>query len=186
MGAPPHTTSPRADSVVRWLASADPPGLLYGAIISATALATASLHDDGPTRVAIMASGAVVIYWMADLYVHALSVRFDGDTRGLLHRLGSAAPHKASVLKGGLPAIVVYVLAHGVGAESTTAAYVALAFSVVLLTVVGYLGARQADTPGGPATDRGDGRGVPGCGHHGGQVAAALTAARRAVRRTSP
>jgi VIT1/CCC1 family predicted Fe2+/Mn2+ transporter len=162
MGAPPHATSPRADSVVRWLASADPSGLLYGAIVSATVLATASLHDDGPTRVAMLASGAVVIYWLADLYVHAISVRFDGDARGLLHRLGSAAAHKSSVLKGGLPAIVVYVVAHGAGAESTTAAYTALGFSVVLLTIVGYLGARQAGTPKRAATLEGMGAGVLG------------------------
>lgn len=147
---------------MRWLAAADPGGLIYGAIIGATALATASLHDEGPTRVAVTAGVVLVIYWMADLYVHALSVRFDGDARSLLHRLGSAAAHKASVLKGGLPGIVVYLVAHGGGAESTTAAYAALGFSVVLLTVVGYLGARQADTPKRAAMVEGAGAGLLG------------------------
>ena len=156
------TTSSRSGRAARWLTSADPPGLLYGAIICATALATASLHSDGPSRVAITAGVVLVIYWLADLYVHAISVRFDGDARGLLHRLGSAAVHKASVLKGGLPAIVVYLLADWLGAGSTTAAYVALGFSVVLLTVVGYLGARQADTPKRAAALEGMGAGVLG------------------------
>lgn len=159
MGARPPATSSRAGPVVQWLAAADPPGLLYGAIISSTALATASVHDDGPTRVAVTAGGVLVIYWMADVYVHAMSVRFDGDARGLLHRLGSAAAHKASVLKGGLPGILVYVVAHALGAGTTTAAYVALGFSVVLLTVVGYLGARQADTPRRSAALEGMGAG---------------------------
>lgn len=151
-----------AGPVVRWLTAADPPGLLYGAIISATALATASLHDEGPTRVAVLAGVVLVIYWMADLYVHALSVRFDGDARSLLHRLGSAAVHKASVLKGGLPAIVVYLAVHALGVGSTPSAYVALGFSVVLLTVVGYLGARQADTPARAAVLEGMGAGALG------------------------
>lgn len=155
-------TSSRAGRVVDWLSAADPPGLLYGAIISSTALATASLHDDGPTRVAVTASVVLVIYWLADLYVHAISVRFDGDARGLLRRLGAAAAHKASVLKGGLPGIVVYVVAHGAGADSTTAAYLALGFSVVLLTVVGYLGARQAGTPRRSAVLEGVGAGALG------------------------
>lgn len=160
---PGQATRPsRAGPAVRWLAAADPPGLMYGAIMSATSLATASLHDDGPTRVAVIALGVVVIYWMADLYIHALSVRFDGDTRGLVHRLLAAALHKASVIKGGLPAIVVYVLAHAAGLESTTAAYSALSFSVVLLTIVGYLGARQADTPRRPALIEGMGAGFLG------------------------
>jgi VIT1/CCC1 family predicted Fe2+/Mn2+ transporter len=152
----------RSDAAVGWLRSADPPGLLYGAIISATALATASLHDDGPTRVAITAAVVLAIYWLADLYVHAMSVRLDGDARSLLHRLGSAATHKASVLKGGLPAILVYLLAHGLGAESTTAAYIALVSSVVLLTVVGYVGARQAGTPTRAAAVEGVGAGLLG------------------------
>ncbi len=161
-GSGQATRPSRAAPLVQWLAAADPPGLMYGAIISATSLASASLHDDGPTRVAGIAFGVVVIYWMADLYVHALSVRFDGDTRGLIHRLASAALHKASVIKGGLPAIVVYVLAHAAGLESTTAAYVALSFSVVELTVVGYLGARQAHTPRRPALIEGVGAGLLG------------------------
>lgn len=156
------TATSGAGPVVKWLVTADPPGLLYGAIISATALATASLHDSGASRVAITAGVVLVIYWLADLYVHAISVRFDGDARGLVHRLGSAATHKASVLKGGLPAIVVYVVAHGLGSETTTAAYTALGFSVVLLTIVGYLGARQADTPKKSAVLEGFGAGTLG------------------------
>jgi hypothetical protein len=156
------TTTTGVGPVVKWLVSADPPGLLYGAIVSATALASASLHDTGPSRVAITTGVVLVIYWMADLYVHAISVRFNGDARSLLHRLGSAATHKASVLKGGLPAIVVYVVAHGAGAETTTAAYAALCFSVVLLTIVGYLGALQADTPRRAAVLEGLGAGSLG------------------------
>jgi hypothetical protein len=155
-------TTDRADRAMGWVASADPAGLIYGAIISSTALATAGLHDDGPTRVAIIAGGVLVIYWLADLYVHAMSIRFDGDARSLLHRLGSAAVHKASVLKGGLPSIVVYLVAHGLGAASTTAAYLALGFSVVLLTVVGYLGARQAGSPRRASALEGAGAGLLG------------------------
>ena len=159
----------------RWLASADPPGLLYGAIIAATALATASLHDSGATRVAITAGVVLAIYWLADLYVHAISVRFDGDARGLLHRLGTAATHKASVLKGGLPAIVVYVSAHAVGLEDH---HVGLHRARLFGRAPDHRGLLRG--PPGRHPEEVGRAGGPGCGnlghrHHGGQVAASLT-----------
>ncbi|HEX6249386.1 MAG TPA: hypothetical protein VFZ64_16070 [Nocardioidaceae bacterium] len=141
----------RPGPVALRLARADPAGLLYGAIISAAALATISLHTPQAARVAIATGAVLVIYWMADLYVHALTVRFDGDTRGLMLRLGHAAAHKSSVLKGGLPGIAVFVTVYGAGADASVAAFAALGTAVVLLTVAGYLGARHAGTPRRPA-----------------------------------
>jgi hypothetical protein len=148
--------------VARRFARADPAGLLYGAIVSAAALATASIHNDDAARIAIAAAVVLVVYWMADLYVHALSVRFDGDTRGLIHRLASAAGHKASVLKGGIPGIVTFLGVYLLGEDTTTAAFTALGVSIVLLTVAGYLGARQAGTPGRAAMVEGAGAGLLG------------------------
>lgn len=133
------------------LAAADPAGLLYGAIISAAALATVSLHTREAARVAIATAAVLAIYWMADLYVHALSVRFDGDTRGLLHRLGHAAAHKSSVLKGGLPGIGVYLVVYAAADSASVAAFAALGTAIVLLTIAGYLGARHAGTSHRPA-----------------------------------
>ena len=54
------------------------------------------------------------------------------------------------------------MLANAVGWETTTAAYTALGFSVVLLTVVGYIGARLADTPTRSAVVEGLGAGALG------------------------
>lgn len=133
--------------MARRVASADPAGLLYGAIVSAATLAAVSLHEDDPTRVWAATGVVLVIYWMADLYVHALTTPFDGRTRGLLHRLALSAAHKSSVLKGGLPAIVVFVVVHLAGADPSGAAFAALGFSVVILVLAGYLGARQAGSP---------------------------------------
>lgn len=141
----------RPGSVALRLARADPAGLLYGAIVSAAALATISLHTPEAIRVAIATGAVLVIYWMADLYIHALTVRFDGDTRGLLRRLVDAAAHKSSVLKGGLPGIAVYVVVYVVDDNASAAAFAALGTAVVLLTIAGYLGARHAGSPRGPA-----------------------------------
>lgn len=154
--------SSRPGPVAVRLARADPAGLLYGAIISAAALATISVHTPEAVRVAIATGAVLVIYWMADLYVHALTVRFDGDTRGLLHRLGHAAAHKSSVLKGGLPGILVYVVVYAVDEDPSVAAFAALGTAVVLLTVAGYLGARHAGTERRPASLEAAGAGLLG------------------------
>lgn len=154
--------APRPGPVALRLADADPAGLLYGAIISAVALATVSLHTPEAARVAIATGAVLVIYWMADLYVHALSARFEGDTRGLLHRLGRAAVHKSSVLKGGLPGIAVYVAVYAAGANASVAAFAALGTAIVLLTVAGYLGARHAGTQGAAAMVEAAGAGFLG------------------------
>ena len=61
---------------------------------------------------------------------------------------------------GGLPAIVVYLVSYALGAESATAAFVALGFSVLLLGVVGYYGARRAGSPTRAAVIEGIGAGL--------------------------
>jgi hypothetical protein len=124
---------------------------MYGAVVSAAALATTSAHTTEAARVAVATGVVLVIYWMADLYVHALSVPFDGDRRGLVHRLGQAAAHKSSVLKGGVPGIAVYLLVYAAVDRSTVAAFAALGTAVALLAVAGYVGARHAGTARRPA-----------------------------------
>jgi hypothetical protein len=130
------------------IARGDPAELLYGAIVAATVLATVSAHGEGAAYIAIATGIVLGIYWMAHVYTHALSVQFGGDQRHLLRRLRTSAIHEASVLSGGLPALVVYVLAVIAGAEPSTAAFVALYFSVGLLIAAGYVGAHAAGLTG--------------------------------------
>lgn len=131
----------------RLLSGGDPAGLLYGAIVSATALAAVSLSTSEAVRVAIATGAVLIIYWMADLYVHALALRFDGDSRGLPKRLATSATRKSGVLMGGLPGIAVYVGVYALTRNSTVAAFSALVSAIVILTVAGYLGARRAGDP---------------------------------------
>jgi hypothetical protein len=144
------------------LAAADPAGLMYGAIVSSAALAAVSVHTAEAARVAIATGAVLVIYWMADLYVHALAMRFDGDVRGLLRRLRHSAAHKSSVLKGGVPGILVYVVVYSAGADSSTAAFAALGTAIVLLSVAGFVGARHAGAAVRPAMIEGAGAGLLG------------------------
>ncbi len=131
-----------------WLASTDPAGLLYGAIVSAAVLATVSAHAEDFESVALATGIVLVVYWMSHVYIDTLSRQFGGDARHFLLRLRTAATHESSVLKGGLPAIVVYVLASAFGADVGTAAAYAVYFTVLLLAAVGYLGAHRAGQRG--------------------------------------
>ncbi|MET0839072.1 MAG: hypothetical protein ABWY19_09850 [Marmoricola sp.] len=131
-----------------WLARADPAGLLYGAIVSAAVLATVSAHAEGSEFVALATAMVLVVYWMAHVYIHALSRQFDGDARHFLLRLRTSSGHETSVLKGGVPAILVYLGAYAAGLDIGSAAAMAVYFTVVLLAAVGYLGAHQAGLRG--------------------------------------
>ena len=135
------------EAAAGWLAARHPAELLYGAIVSAAVLTTAT-HVEGSQRVAVITLVVLVIYWCGHVYVHAVSRQFEGDDRRLGSRLRVATAHEIGVLLGGLPAIVVYVVAAAVGASTNTAATVAVYFSVVLLGGVGYLGARRSGLGG--------------------------------------
>ncbi len=126
----------------------DPGGLLYGAIVTAAVLAAVSAHDDDSTRVVLTTAVFLVVYWMAHIYISTLSTQFGGDSRVFLPRLAEAARHETGVLKGGLPALVVYVVSYLVGGDVSDAATVAVSFSVVLLMGFGYLGAHRAGLRG--------------------------------------
>jgi hypothetical protein len=133
-----------------WVANADPSGLLYGAIVSAAVLVTVSAHASGTDYVVISTAGFLVVYWMAHVYINTLSTQFEGDRHSFFARLAHAAWTESSVLRGGIPAIVVYSLVAALGADVSAAAFVAAYFSVVLLMVIGYLGAHQAGLRGWP------------------------------------
>jgi len=129
---------------------ADPAGLLYGALIAASVLATASAHEGAFTFVAFATCAVLVIYWMSHVYIEAQSLQVAGDRRRFVRRVAQTARHESSVLKGGVPAIVVFMLVDLAGATPTRAATVAVYFSVAVLFCAGYLTAHQAGRRGLP------------------------------------
>ena len=140
-------TGRRTDLADR-IARADPAGLLYGGIVTAAVLATVSAHAETTEHVAIATSAVLVLYWLAHVYVKTQTMQYEGDRRAIHRRLPAAARHESSVLKGGLPALTVYVVGGLLlGLDRATAAVVALDFSVAFLVLAGYLGAHRAGMP---------------------------------------
>jgi hypothetical protein len=127
---------------------ADPAALLYGALIAASVLATASAHAEAYTHVAVATTFVLGVYWLAHVYVESQSLQLSGDGRRYLHRLGHTARGELSIIQGGLPAIVVFVVADRAGLSVGNAAAVAVYFSVAVLVGAGYLTARAAGRRG--------------------------------------
>jgi hypothetical protein len=170
--------------LVRAVERADVGGLLYGAVVCGGALAAISAHSDETPRVALSTFLVVVVYWLSHVYVHVLSERLAGtraeeETRERVPG-GSDGPApeterrpaprslsrdftlETGVLKGGLPALVVYVAASALGAEPSTAGFIALSALTLMLLVVGYLGAFRAGLRGTAAALEASGAGLFG------------------------
>jgi len=142
-------SSPRAPRALTELGTPEETaGLLYGALIAASVLATASAHEGTFEHVAVATTMVLGIYWLAHVYIEAQSLQLAGDKRHLLRRLAHTAATEASVIKGGLPAIAVFVLSDLSGLSVTEAATAAVYFSVLVLVFVGYLTAHQAGRRG--------------------------------------
>ena len=134
------------------LTATDVSGLLYGAVVSGATLAVVGAHATAATRVVVATLLVLSVYWLTHVYVHVVAHQLaGGDTRALHLRLTTSFGEEASILVGGLPAIAVYVVAVVLGADKTTAGYVALTSLIVLLFGVGLLGARRAGLRGGAA-----------------------------------
>lgn len=129
----------------------DLPGLLYGAVISASVLATASAHTDQYEYVALAAFAVVTVYWLAHVYVGLHGRRGDEADASIWRRVATGARHEASVLKGGIPAVLVYLVGTLLGLSAGPAAAVAVYFSVGLLACVGYVAAHLAGRTGAAA-----------------------------------
>ncbi|WP_029288303.1 hypothetical protein [Cellulomonas sp. HZM] len=122
--------------------------LLYGAIVTASVLAVSSLHP-GPGGHVVLAAGVVtLVYWLAHVYVDAVGGRFLDPEHSTTRRLGHALRSNWGVLLGGVPPIVVYVVARLLGASVPGAAWVAMWFTVGLLMTAGGFAAYRAGRRG--------------------------------------
>jgi len=126
--------------------------LLYGAVVSGGTLAVLAGHTDSTAQVALGTLSVLLIYTMADLYVHVVTAQLSGgDTRRLARRLADFVGDEMYVVDGGLPTLGVYLVSVALGASPSQAGTIALTFLVALLFATGYLGAHRAGMTGGAA-----------------------------------
>jgi len=88
----------------------DPGGLLYGTIVSAAALAVGATTGDTVGGMFETMVSTVLIYWFAHVYVATVSARRPGTTVPLRRLITTSARQEASILVGGLPAVLVVAI----------------------------------------------------------------------------
>ena len=132
------------ERATRLIARGNPAGLLYGAIITGAVMSATANHAPSTGRVVLAAVFVLVVYWLADVYVRAFSDQFTHVGSPLPRRMVAAVRHESRVLMGGVPAIVVVLVASLLGADTALSVNLALWLTVIELGAVGYLGARAA------------------------------------------
>jgi hypothetical protein len=130
------------------LAEAHPTGLMHGAVVMGAVFAIASHNTDGQVKLALAATGVLVIYWLTHAYTDALGRGIAGDRRHLTKRLLHCARHEVAVVLGGLPTVIVFAGGSAAGLPPGTAVSVALWLTLGILAVVGYLSAHLAGVQG--------------------------------------
>ena len=129
----------------RWLArERQIDEFLYGALVSGSILAVSSAKSEDGKSV-LLATGLVnITYWLAHVYVDAVGGRFHDHEHSTGHRLAHALQNSTGVLLGSLPTMVVFAVSRLFGFDVSTAAWIALWFTVALLGYAGGLAAHRA------------------------------------------
>ncbi len=136
------------ETLRRHLAPGAVPELLYGAVVSASVLAVASVHDDAFDRVAVSTGVVAVVYWLAHVYVDAVGGRFEDVEHSVGARLATALRTNTGVLVGSVPPVLVFLLGRALGLDVSGAAWLALWSTVALVVAAALLAGHRAGARG--------------------------------------
>jgi positive regulator of sigma E activity len=137
-----------------WMGVSAPsvPAGIYGTVICASILASAGDTSAGKVAVAVVVT--LFVYWLAERYSEILGLVGSADHHEPQKITGD---HVRTVLKSGWPMIqasvtplLVLLVSRLAGASSAIAVDIALAYTIVLLTALGWLAATRAGLVGWP------------------------------------
>lgn len=134
-------------ATARWLTTANPAGLMHGAVVTGAVLALVTVGDSTST-LAIGTLSVLVVYWLTHAYTDALGRGLGGDRNHLTRRLLHCGRRESTVLLGGLPALLTVWLFLGLGADLTGSVDAGLWVTVALLAAVGCWSARASGITG--------------------------------------
>ncbi|GAA2992005.1 hypothetical protein GCM10010483_40660 [Actinokineospora diospyrosa] len=125
----------------RWSTERDLAHAIYGTVVGAAAMATASAHSTlGGVVVTVLVT--VAVYWVAERYAEALAVAIRGPRRRgrVLRAIRQGWP---TVEAAYTPLVVLVVFVLGTG-QLRTGVLLALGVSTAMLSVLGHVAARRA------------------------------------------
>lgn len=126
----------------------DSGGLLYGTIVSAAALAVGATRGDTAGGMFETMVSTLLIYWFAHIYTATVSARQPGNTVPLYRLVAAAARHEASILIGGLPAVVVVAILSLIDTSLWVTVLSDAGVVIVVLALDGLLAGLHAGTRG--------------------------------------
>ena len=135
------------EAKLHW-AGLDAGGLLYGTIVSAAALAVGATTGDTVGGMFETMVSTLLIYWFAHIYVATVSARRPGNTVPLRRLIVTSARHEASILVGGLPAVLVVVILSIAHVSLWVTVLSDLATIIVVLVLDGLLAGLHAGVRG--------------------------------------
>ncbi|WP_203716144.1 hypothetical protein [Asanoa siamensis] len=129
---------------LEWAAAPWVPAGIYGTVICASTLAAAGNYPAG--RVALIVLVTLLVYWLAERYSELLGLAGQGPIgrREVLAALTSGW----AMIQASVTPLLVLFFARLAGASHAAALDAALAYTVFLLVVLGWLAARRAGLTG--------------------------------------
>jgi hypothetical protein len=122
--------------------------LLYGALLSAAAIALSSTSTDSARAIVLTTVEVLVVFWAAHVYIRILADRLLDPDATFAARGREALAHEAAVLQGGLPGLGVLCVALLAGVDPGSAGDAALVAIIGVLGSAGYVVGRQAGARG--------------------------------------
>jgi hypothetical protein len=134
-----------------WVAAPWVPAGIYGTVICAATLASAGKEPAG--RVALTVLVTLLVYWLSERYAELLGLAArGGDGKPAVTRAEVLGVLTAgwAMIQASITPLLVLLIARLCGASSEIALDVAVAYTVLLLVVLGWLAARSAGLVGWP------------------------------------
>lgn len=137
-----------AREVPAWLARLNTGGLLYGTIVCASALTLGA--GKGETQASLIEAmvTTLLIYWLAHVYTATVSGRLRGETARLRHRIATSARGEATILLGGLPALITEIALSLAGVTIWISVLSSVSVAIAMLVVDGVLAGMSVGVSG--------------------------------------
>jgi hypothetical protein len=142
------TRAARPAVASRWASRLDSGGLLYGTIVSAAALAVGAGRGETAFGMDEAMVTTLIVYWLAHIYTKTVSERRPGSATPLHRLLRHSAGHEATILVGGLPAILLTTALAVARVSLWSTVLAVLGTAIVVLVLEGALAGQRAGMRG--------------------------------------